>query len=187
MIWNNNRLQNFSDKNNKEAEELYKNYEKKIKEKNTKTTKEIDNISDLYKQNNESKLESYKIIIGTESLPITPKNLRIESRTEEKKYKNIFGRELILGVVLLPKEVKFSSTFPYYKRKEGDLKAKEYTAYFDNIKNKREKINFEIEGGDISFEAYITQFDYKLIPGRDIQFSITLKEALEVEENEIDI
>lgn len=187
MIWNNKKLNELIDKNNNEAERLYEDYEKKLKESNQNTNKEPDNTEVLYSKKENSPLNSYGIIIGDKLLPITPKNLTLESRTEEKKYKNIFGKELILGVVLLPKEVKFSSTFPYYKIKEYHLGAKEYVAYFESIKNQRDKVEFKIEGGDINFDAYITQFDYKLIPGRDIEFSITLKEALEVEENEIDI
>lgn len=227
MIWSNRTLQELMNSNDPEAQKLYEEYQKRIKETPSQQTddeskiqefytkerkdikEEIDTPNELYNENKKDqpfeklenvddlynklkerheKLGPYEVKIGGMALPITPSKIPIQNPTEPKKYKNVAGREVILGVTILPKIVSLNSFFPYFtKGEKTSTSPKEYCDYFEKLKNKGIAVDFKIGKFGTSFKAYITQFDYDLIPGRDVDFTMTLTEDIEVKIDEIDI
>lgn len=208
MAWNNEKIKELLDKNNKEASKLYEEYEK-----NKKSNKEniVDSIDTLYSQYSENKnstkeniidsfsdletlysnyksekimLTKYKIVIGNYTIPITPENIEFKNPTEPKTFKLASGKVLVIGVVVLPREVTFSSYFPYF---DSSTTPYEFLDIFENLKNEKEIIKLKIEGTGKSFNAWISQFDYTYIPGRDIDYTITLCEYVEVTSDVLDI
>lgn len=190
MSWNNKKLEELYSKNNRDSQKIYDDYEDRINEpqKEQPINQESD-IKKLFEDLKESKevLRPYKVIIGDEELPVTPEKILFQNPVEEKKYKTVTGMEIITGLVVLPTVVSFNCYFPYYKLSEKNKTPLEYIDYFKKLKNKREKIQFKVEGSRESFYAYVTTFDYELIPGRDIDYSMILMEHKEVNVDEIDL
>lgn len=218
MTWNNKKLDELKSVDSEEARELYKKYHKEKEEnsneppsneediktvysdyrenKDNKLEKPVNSEKDIssfcetysdYKENPE-KLQAYGIFIGDYKLPITPENINFRNDTEPKIFKSITGKDIIVGVNVLPREVSFVSYFPdTVKGVKPDRSPKEYKDYFQDLKNKGKKILFQIEGTGDSFFAYITKFDYDYIPGKDIDYTMTLKEYSEVSENDFEI
>ncbi len=214
MTWNNKKIAEIKDRKNQEASELYKKYHEESKSESTviNDENEVNNLYSEYKDNKDFKtetpanseenlnklysdykengelLKAYKIYIGDYEIPVTPDTINFKNDTETKTFKSIKGKDIIVGVTVLPREVSFASYFPYMiKDKISEKSPKEYKDYFQNLKNKGEKILLKIEGPGESFKAYITKFDYDYIPGRDIEYSITLKEYSEESENDFEI
>jgi len=190
MIWKNKKIEELYSKNSRDAQKIYDDYEDRINEpqKEQPINQESD-IKKLFEDLKESKevLRPYKVIVGSEVLPVTPEKISFQNPVEEKKYKTVTGLEIIAGLVVLPTIVSFNCHFPYYKLKESDKTPLEYIEYFKKLKNKREKIQFKVEGSGESFYAYVTTFDYELVPGRDIDYSLILVEHKEVNVDEIDL
>ncbi len=190
MRWNNKKIEELYSKNNREAQKIYDDYEARINEaQKEQPINQKSDIKKLFDDLNESKevLRPYKVIIGNEELPITPEKISFQNPVEEKKYKTVTGIEIITDLIVLPTIVSFNCFFPYYKLREKDKTPMEYIEYFKKLKNKREKIQFKVEGTGESFYAYVTTFDYELIPGRDVDYSIVLMEHKEVNVDEIDL
>jgi len=185
---------NPSDYENSEEQiqELYHRENKDIVEE----TEKPKNIYENYKERSE-RLLPYEVKIGGMKLPITPSKIPIQNPTEPKKYKNVAGQEIVLGVTVLARTVSISSYFPYFTNtlesdktsisEKTSTSPKEYCDYFEKLKNKGISVDFKIGRFGTSFKAYITQFDYELITGRDVDFTMTLTEDKEVKIDEIDI
>lgn len=181
-------------------EDIYNNYKAKPEEKEQESDDSNEKLKEIYsyykeiysddKENkgNGSILKPYKIYIGDYRIPITPDNINFKNDTDPKIFKSIKGRDIIVGVNVLPREVRFASYFPYMiKDKVSSKSPKEYKDYFQDLKNKGEKVLLKIEGTGESFYAYVTKFDYDYIAGKDIDYSITLKEYSEESANDFEI
>ncbi len=214
MTWNNKKISEIRDKKNQEASELYEKYHEESKTESAVINDEngVNNLYSEYRDNKDFKyetpanseenlkklysdykesgenLKAYKIYIGDYGIPITPDNINFKNDTDPKIFKSIKGRDIIVGVNVLPREVSFASYFPYMiKDKVSSKSPKEYKDYFQDLKNKGEKVLLKIEGTGESFYAYVTKFDYDYIAGKDIDYSITLKEYSEESANDFEI
>lgn len=215
MTWNNKKIDEIKDRKSNEARDIYKKYEEDKNYTSEKPQNSIESLEDIYRnykdnkdfksetptnseenlnslyssyKENESILKPYKIYIGDYEIPVTPDIINFKNDTETKTFKSIKGKDIIVGVIVLPREVSFTSYFPYMiKNKISGKSPEEYKNYLQGLKNKGEKILLKIEGPGESFKAYITKFDYDYIPGRDIDYSITLKEYSEESENDFEI
>lgn len=214
MTWNNKKINEIKDRKSNEASELYKKYHEESNNDSIVINNEngVNNLYSEYRDNKDFKyetpanseenlkklysdykesgenLKAYKIYIGDYGIPITPDNINFKNDTDPKIFKSIKGRDIIVGVNVLPREVSFASYFPYMiKDKVSSKSPKEYKDYFQDLKNKGEKVLLKIEGTGESFYAYVTKFDYDYIAGKDIDYSITLKEYSEESANDFEI
>lgn len=214
MTWNNKKINEIKDRKSNEASELYEKYHEESNNDSIVVNDEngVDNLYSEYRDNKDFKYETpanseenlkklysdykesgenlkpYKIYIGDYGIPITPDNINFKNDTDPKIFKSIKGRDIIVGVNVLPREVSFASYFPYMiKDKVSSKSPKEYKDYFQDLKNKGQKVLLKIEGTGESFYAYVTKFDYDYIAGKDIDYSITLKEYSEESANDFEI
>lgn len=208
--WNNTTYEELKSKNSKEAQELYNQYKENSKETTETLTGNVNEANTLYDSTrtnpvektdvpsslysnyhaveNEVGLVSYDVYIGDSKLPVTPENIPITGGTEVKSFKLASGKELITGVLSLAREVKIDCYFPYFT--DGELSPMlpyEYITIYNLWKSQEKVLLFQISETKESFNAIITGFDYTFIPGRDIDYSMTLKEVLEVTSNVLEI
>lgn len=212
--WNNAKYQELKSKNNNEAQQIYDDYKESSQESNeflTGTENEANSIYQNYKENKSStsevmnsspdklysnfessksdtRLYAYDVYIGDSKLPVTPENIPTTGGTEVKSFKLASGKELITGVLSLAREVKIDCYFPYFT--DGELSPmlpNEYVSIYNLWKSQEKVLAFQISETKESFNVIITGFDYTFIPGRDVDYSMTLKEVLEVTSNVLEI
>lgn len=178
MTWNNKKINEIKDRKSNEASELYKKYHEESNNDSIVINNEngVNNLYSEYRDNKDFKyetpanseenlkklysdykesgenLKAYKIYIGDYEIPITPDNINFKNDTDPKIFKSIKGRDIIVGVNVLPREVSFASYFPYMiKDKVSSKSPKEYKDYFQDLKNKGEKSSFENRGNRREF------------------------------------